>query len=112
VTWHYTEQYDLAARWHRCRAPDRALGLVRLCDAWLLLNISWTLCRHLPCGAHANAAATLMRLGKQNPGVCEAIRQSGGFISMADMLICKEGPCRSFCCSHKQWLLHVSTCNL
>jgi hypothetical protein len=74
--------------------------------------ISWTLCRRLPCGAHANAAATLMRLGEQNPGVCEAIRQSGAVVPMADMLICRTGSCRLCYCSHKQWPLHVSTCNL
>ena len=58
------------------------------------ITVEKCFCRSLPCGTHANAAATLMRLGAQDAEACDYIRQSGAFASLADMLSCDAGPCR------------------
>lgn len=36
-----------------------------------------------------------MRLGAQDAEACDAIRHSGALASLADMLSCDAGPCRS-----------------
>lgn len=71
-----------------------------------------TLCRRLPCGAHANAAATLMQLGAQDPGACEAMQHFGALAAMADMLICRAGACRLFCLLQTSNVLCTHVCVL